>query len=108
MEELTVVTIQEAFDRLGIDYVDDVVTSNVKRAIRLADSYLKSAVGKDYPADDPKAKELALMLVDDVYNNRGMLSAGATNHNVRRLFDELAMQLRLELIRRQKEDVKSL
>lgn len=93
----TVVQAQDVYTYLGIDIVDTMITANVTRAISTADAYLKGAVGADYPIEDPRAKELALIFIADLYDNRGMLEA--VNKNVRRLVDDFLLQLRLELRR---------
>lgn len=93
----TVVQAQDVYNYLGIDYTDPMVEANVSRAIRTADAYLKGAVGEDYPSDDPRAQELALIFIADLYDNRGMLEA--VNKNVRKLVDDFLLQLRLELRR---------
>ena len=93
----TVVQAQDVYNYLGIDHADAMVTANVTRAISTADAYLKGAVGADYPIEDPRAKELALIFIADLYDNRGMLKA--VNKNVRRLVDDFLLQLRLELRR---------
>ena len=88
-------TTQEVMDYLGIDYVDEMVTRNIERSIIVADAYLKGAVGKNYPIDDPRAKELALIFISDLYDNRGMIEK--VNGNIRRLVDDFMLQLRIEL-----------
>ena len=94
---MSVVSTQEALDYLGIDYADDMVTRNVNRLIETADSYLKSAVGEEYPKDDPKAKEVALLVISDLYDNRGMT---INNFNItRKIIDDMTLQLQLELRR---------
>lgn len=93
----TVVQAQDVYNYLGIDIVDSMITANVTRAIATADAYLKGAVGADYPVEDPRAKELALIFIADLYDNRGMLEA--VNKNVRQLVDDFLLQLRLELRR---------
>ena len=95
-------TVDEVLDYLGIDYVDDMITRNVDRAISTADAYLKGAIGTDYPTDDPRAKELALIFISDLYDNRG--SVEKVSGNVRKLVDDFMLQLRLEL-RRGSSDV---
>ena len=80
---------------LGIDYADDMVNKNVDRCILTADAYLKGSIGKNYPTEDPRVKELALILISDLYDNRGMIEKVAGN--VRRLVDDMSLQLRLEL-----------
>ena len=95
--EVTVVTVDEALAYLGIDYADDVVRSNIERTIKTADAFLKGSVGKDYPVDDPRSKELALIIISDLYDKRGMVST--VSGNTRRLVEDLSLQLRLELRR---------
>ena len=83
---------------LGIDYADGAVLSNIDRLIKTADAYLKSAVGENYPTDDPKAKEVALLVISDLYDNRGMT---INNFNItRKIIDDMTLQLQLELRRR--------
>lgn len=98
----TVVQAQDVYNYLGIDYADAMVTANVTRAISTADAYLKGAVGADYPADDPRAKELALIFIADLYDNRGSLEKSSTT--VRKFVTDSLLQLRLEL-RRANNDV---
>lgn len=92
-----VVTIEEVKAYLGIDYADDMVNTNIERAINTANAYLKGSIGNDYPTDDPRAKELALIIISDLYDNRGLQST--ISGNTRRLVDDLSLQLRLELRR---------
>lgn len=95
--EVTVVTVDEALAYLGIDYADDMVRSNVERTIKTADAFLKGSVGENYPIDDPRSKELALIIISDLYDKRGMVST--VSGNTRRLVEDLSLQLRLELRR---------
>ena len=95
--DVTVVTVDEALAYLGIDYADDMVRSNIERTIKTADAFLKGSVGKDYPVDDPRSKELALIIISDLYDKRGMDST--VSGNTRRLVEDLSLQLRLELRR---------
>lgn len=88
-------TVEEVLGYLGIDYADDVITRNVQRSISTADAYLKGSIGEKYPTDDPRVKELALIFISDLYDNRGMIEK--TAGNVRRLVDDMSLQLRLEL-----------
>ena len=89
------VTLKQAKDYLGIDYADKMVEANIKRLIKTADSYLKGAIGENYPAKDPRAVELALIVIADLYENREM-SAKVSN-NTRRLVADFSMQLKLEM-----------
>lgn len=96
-EKITVATTDDVLYYLGIDYADEMVTKNVERAIATADAYLKGAIGNNYPTDDPRAKELALIFIADLYDNRSMIEK--VSGNVRRLVDDFMLQLRLELRR---------
>lgn len=99
---MAVVTTQDVCNYLGIDYADGAATANIKLMIAAADGFLKSAVGEEYPEDDPKAKQLALIYIADMYDNREMLEMSARNSaygNRRRLVDDLLLQLQMELRR---------
>lgn len=96
-DSIQVVSVDEVKDNLGIDYADEMVERNINRAIKTADAYLKGSIGENYPTDDPRAKELALIIVSDLYDNRGFNST--VSGNTRRLVDDLSLQLRLELRR---------
>ena len=93
-----VVTVDEVKDYLGIDYTDEMTERNITRSINTADSYLKGSIGDNYPTEDPRVKELALIIVDDLYNNRGSQSTNIAR-NCKRLVDDMSLQLRLELRR---------
>ena len=91
----TVVSVAEALEYLGIDYADETVKSNITRTIKTADAFLKGSIGENYPVDDPRSKELALIIISDLYDNRGLNST--VSGNTRRLVEDLSLQLRLEL-----------
>lgn len=96
-DNIQVVTVDETLAYLGIDYADDMVKKNIDRAIRSADAYLKGSIGENYPIKDPRSKELALIIVSDLYDNRGLTST--VSGNTRRLVEDFSLQLRLELRR---------
>lgn len=96
-DTIQVVSVEEVLSYLGIDYSDNMIISNIERAIKTADAYLKGSIGENYPTDDPRAKELALIIISDLYDNRGINST--VSGNTRRLVDDLSLQLRLELRR---------
>ena len=94
---ITVVSVDEVKNYLGIDYADEMIALNINRVIKSADAYLKGSIGENYPTDDPRAKELALIIISDLYDNRGLQTT--ISGNTRRLVDDLSLQLRLELRR---------
>lgn len=89
------VTPQEVLDYLGIDESDPMIEANIVRSIRTADAYLKGAIGENYQISDPRVKELALIFISDLYDNRGMIEK--VSGNIRRLVSDFCLQLRLEL-----------
>ena len=94
-DSIQVVSVDEVLAYLGIDYADKMVNSNIERAIKTADAYLRGSIGEGYPVDDPRSKELALIIISDLYDQRGTVST--VSGNTRRLVDDLSLQLRLEL-----------
>lgn len=96
-DTIQVVTVQEVLDELGYDIADEMVNRNITRAINTADSYLKGSIGENYPKEDPRAKELALMIITDIYDNKGLKDT--VSGNTRKLVDDMSLQLRLELRR---------
>lgn len=89
------ITQQDVLDYLGIDYADELITRNVDRIIKTTDSFLTGSLGKNYPQDDPRVKELALMVAGDLYDNRGI--SDKVSGNMRRLVEDFSLQLRLEM-----------
>lgn len=94
-----IVTVQECLDYMGYDFTDEMIERNITRAINTADSILRGSIGDLYPTDDPRAKELALIIVQDLIDDRGYTLSTSASNNVRRLVDDMSMQLRLEMRR---------
>lgn len=95
--KVELVSVDEVLAYLGIDYVDDMTNKNIERTIKTADAYLTGSIGEGYPKDDPRVKELALIIISDLYDNRGLVST--ISGNTRKLVDDFSLQLRLELRR---------
>lgn len=93
----TVVTYEEAISYLGITFEDDNIKKSVNRMIAAADCYLCGSVGSDYPKEDPRAKEIALMVISDLWENRGV--SQTVSANTRKLLNDMSLQLKLELRR---------
>ena len=91
-------TLEEALLYLGIDYADEMVERNVRRALNTAYQTVLGSVGDDvgeYLPDDLRVTELTLIFADDLYSTRGVAAkvSGAT----RRLVRDMEQQLRLDL-----------
>lgn len=87
-------TIDEIKDYLGIDYDDDVSNRNIKRYMSVADSWLKGAIGENYPRNDDRAKQLALFVIEDLYD-RGSYSV-KENKTIEKMKNDFLMQLQCE------------
>ena len=92
------VTVDDAMLYLGIDYPDEVIITNVTRALATAEKTVSGGVGDDvetYLPDDPRVRELTLIYLEDLYSQRGVAAkvSGAT----RRLVSDMELQLRMEL-----------
>lgn len=87
--------LREALDYLGIDAEDDMIINNINRQIEVADRHLKAAVGDDYPADDPRMKEVALMIIGELYDNRTLSSKEESR--IKSLARQYMRQIRLEM-----------
>jgi uncharacterized phage protein (predicted DNA packaging) len=86
-------TLQEVKDYLRVDFnEDDALISSLMTA---ADEYLKSSVGVEYDNTSERAKTLSLIVISDLYDNRGLSDKASAN--VRRLVEDFSLQLRLEL-----------
>lgn len=97
-------TIDDFFKYAGIDYADEVITSNASRALEAANRTLRGAVGKDVWAllpNDERARELVLIYADDLYTNRG--ASAKVSNAVRLSVQTMELQLRMELRRLRRE-----
>lgn len=95
------VSFQEACDDLGleVDEVKDdaILKRKIDRLIKFSDKYLQGAVGKNYPKDDERAKEIALLVINDLYESRHVEAKNISN-TTRKLLNDLEWQLKLELM----------
>ena len=93
------VTINEAAQHIGIDYLDDEMTrANLGRALDSAIYRLYGAVGRDvetYLGDDPRVDQLVLIYTEEGYDNHpGSAKQDAAKNHLR---DSIELQLKLEL-----------
>lgn len=89
-----VITEADVLAYFGYDYADDMVKTNIAKAIQYADGELRESVGDDYPVDHPLTPELALLYVSASYEKRDL--AG----NELKRAEQIAQKLRLVLRRR--------
>lgn len=88
-------TVQDVKDYLGIDYTDEMTERRLTRAMAVSDAFLKGALGENYPADDYRAQELALMIIADIYDHRELTAKEQVSY--RKLAHDLELQIRLEM-----------
>lgn len=97
-------TLEEALSYMGIDYADEFVMRNVKRALDTARKILHGAVGEDiedYFPNDPRVSELILIYAEDLYSERGVMAK--VGNSTRKLVASVELQLKLELLRAKEE-----
>lgn len=85
----------EIIDYLGIDYQDERTDRLFERYLSLADKFLQGSLGKNYPSDDERVKEIALIIIGDLYDNHDLNDK--TSGTIRRLLNDFQMQLRAEM-----------
>lgn len=85
-------TLAEAKNFLRVDFNDD--DALISALIKAADEYLCSSVGKEYDKNSDRAKTLSLIVIQDLYDNRGI--SDKASGNIRKLVEDFSLQLRLE------------
>ena len=89
------INIDELESYLGIDYSDNETDRRLKHLIRVADKYLESSLGKNYPEDDDRVIELAFIVISDLYDSHDLTEK--VSGNIRKLVSDFSLQLRLEM-----------
>lgn len=91
---MAALTVTDVKKFLRVDFSDD--DALITALMGAADEYLKGSVGELYDNTSERAKTLSLIVIADLYDNRGI--SDKASGNVRKLIDDFALQLRLELI----------
>lgn len=96
------VTLEEVCDHMGY-LVEEVeaeesltIKRNILRLIKFSDVYLKGAIGEKYPKEDERAKQIALLVISDLYDYRDLDSKNI-NNTTRKLLNDLEWQLKTEM-----------
>ena len=90
---MAALTLIEVKNYLRVDFSDD--DNLIQALMDTADEYLKASVGLLYDNMSERAKTLSLIVVSDLYDNRGIQDKAS--NNTRRLVDDFSLQMRLEL-----------
>ena len=86
------VTLKDVKSYLHIDFADD--DDILQGLISTADEYLRGAVNPNYDTMSERAKMLSLIVISDLYDNRGI--SDKASGNVRKLVEDFSLQLKLE------------
>lgn len=79
-------------EELGIDFDDSFTDKRLERYIKLAHEYLVGAIGEEYPEDDERALQLALFVIEDLYERKSYTVK--ENSSINKLKNSLLMQLK--------------
>lgn len=96
------VSIQEVCDYMGFleseveAEENQIVKRNIIRLINFSNLYLQGAIGKNYPTEDERAKQIALLVISDLYDYRDLDSKNISN-TTRKILNDLEWQLKIEL-----------
>ena len=86
-------TRDEAKEFLRVDFEDD--DTLIDALLQTADEYLTGAIGAGYPADSERAKTLQRIIVQDLYDKRGLTET--VSARTRQLVSDFTLQLRMEM-----------
>jgi len=85
--------LSEVKNYLRVDFSDD--DNLITALMAAADEYLKDGIGITYDNTSERAKTLSLIVISDLYDNRGI--SDKASGNVRRLIEDFTLQMRLGL-----------
>ena len=86
------VTLEDVKSYLRITYDDD--DALLETLISAADEYLKGAVHENFDSSLSRAKLLTMLVVSDLYENRGRNEG--VSERVRAIVDDFALQMKLQ------------
>lgn len=92
------ISVEEVMEYLGIDYKDGSVSNRLEHLIGVADLHLKGSLGENYPTEDKRVKEIALIIIEDLYDNHDLNEK--VSGNVRRLVNDFSLQIKCEMKRK--------
>lgn len=84
-------TLEEVKAELSIDFTDEKTDARLNRYIKVADAWLKGAISDDYPVDDERAKQLALLIIEDLFDRNA--NSVKENNTINKLKQDFIMQL---------------
>lgn len=91
-------SVGEVMEYLGIDYEDDPIKKRLNHLINVAHLHLEGSLGKHYPVADERVKEIALIIIEDLYDNHSLNDK--VSGNIRRLINDFSLQIKCEMKRK--------
>ena len=88
------ITLSQVKEELGIDYTDKPTDARLNRYINVADSWLKGTIGDNYPSDDERAIQLALLIIEDLFDRNA--NTVKENNTINKLKQDFILQLQME------------
>lgn len=88
------ITLSQVKEELGIDYTDKSTDARLTRYIGVADRWLKGTIGDNYPSDDERAIQLALLIIEDLFDRNA--NTVKENSTINKLKQDFILQLQLE------------
>ncbi len=88
-------TLVEVRDYLGVDWVDEAIDRRLNGLISVADSFMVGSLGVGYPSDDPRVKELSLIIIGQLYDNTDPIAK--VSNSIQKMVDDMSLQIRLEM-----------
>lgn len=85
-------TLEEVKQELGIDFNDH--DKRLTRYILVADTWLKGSIGENYDSNDERAKQLALLVIEDLYDRNA--NSVKENATLQKLKNDFILQLQCE------------
>lgn len=90
---MAVLTMQEVKNYIRVDFDDDDIL--IASLMDTADALLKGSIGTNYNNEDERAKMLSLLIISDLYDNRGVNEK--VSGNIRKIIEDMSLQMKLEL-----------
>lgn len=84
---------QEVKNYIRVDFDDDDIL--IASLMDTADALLKGSIGTNYNNEDERAKMLSLLIISDLYDNRGVNEK--VSGNIRKIIEDMSLQMKLEL-----------
>ena len=79
---------------LGIVYSDESVDARLNRYLLIADAWLKGAIGENQTTSDDRAKQLALLNIEGLFDRNS--NSVKENATINKLKQDFIMQLQCE------------